>query len=248
MTVSMMVANWKMHGAHGLADQLLKDCAGFSYDVSRFEGVLMLPHVYLDRAQRMLHNTAWQWGGQNCHHLDAAAQTGEVSPSMLAEFGCSHVLIGHSERRTHVHEQNSWLKQKWLAAVAAGLVPILCVGESAAQRDAGEAKAVVAAQLNAIFSDVVPEAYPARWIVAYEPIWAIGTGRVPACEEIEAMHQWIQQILIGFSARHAQQIRLLYGGSVNRSNVQAILALQHVQGALIGGASLDSKHFFEMMT
>ena len=211
MTASMIVANWKMHGGHGLATQLLDACADFAWDTKRYEGVLMVPYVYLDRTQRLLSGSSWQWRGQNCHHQDQAAQTGEISAPMLRDFGCQYVLIGHSERRTHHHEDNDLLRQKWCAAVAAGLTPILCVGESAEERASGQANAAVQAQLQAVFSGYDFACMPDKWVVAYEPVWAIGTGRVPSCEEIAAMHQWMHAQMVGFSLTYRTNTITLWG-------------------------------------
>lgn len=184
-------------------------------------------------------------GGQNCHVEASGAHTGEVSASMLADAGAQYVIVGHSERRADNHETDDLVRAKAEAAIGAGLKPIICVGETEAERDAGKAESVVAAQL----ASSVPEAAGQHeLIVAYEPIWAIGTGRTPSNDDIRQMHASIRDRLVGRFGEKGAQIRILYGGSLKPVNAREILAIENVNGGLVGGASLLAKDFYTIIS
>lgn len=178
-------------------------------------------------------------GAQDCHPARAGAHTGDISAPMLRDAGASAVILGHSERRNGHGETDALVRAKAEAALAAGLVPIVCVGESWAEREAGQQEAVVAAQLAAS----LPDGFADTGIVAYEPVWAIGSGRTPGGEEIAAMHAMIRRTLAARFGAAAGRVPILYGGSVKAANAAAILALPEVGGALVGGASLDAAEF-----
>ena len=179
-------------------------------------------------------------GGQDCHAAESGAHSGDVSASMLADSGCAYTITGHSERRADHAETDSLVRAKAMAARAAGLVPIVCVGETEAERDAGDAVAVVARQL----AGSVPEAIGgADLVIAYEPVWAIGTGRTPSPEDVAEIHAHIRGYLRENCAE-ADRIRILYGGSVKPDSAAALLAVANVDGALVGGASLDADGFW----
>ena len=198
------------------------------------------PATVLSRVAEAVKGTAVAVGGQDCHAKVSGAHTGDVSAPMLKDAGASFVIVGHSERRTDHGESDAAVRAKAEAARAAGLTPIICIGETAAQRDAGETFAVLARQIRgSVPADLAPPAL----IVAYEPVWAIGTGRTPTLVEIEQAHAHIRAELIGHCGKPAETARLLYGGSLNPANAKAILAVPGVNGGLIGGASLKAADF-----
>ncbi len=185
-------------------------------------------------------------GGQDCHHEASGAHTGDISASMLADAGAQFVIVGHSERRADHGESDEIVCAKAEAAIGSGLKPIICVGETESQRDAGEAESVVAAQLAASIPDAAEQH---EVVVAYEPVWAIGTGRTPTLEEIATMHAAIRaQLSERFGAGRAETIRILYGGSMKPQNAREILAVENVNGGLVGGASLLAKDFYTIIS
>jgi len=222
---TLIAANWKMHGNSSWIDKP----AGFDsiYPQSQRKDIDILicpPALFLQAMAR--NSAAIMIGAQNCHHADTGAHTGEISAEMIKELGASYVIVGHSERR-EAGESDADVQAKAMAAMRHGLTPIICVGESLKEREAADAEAVVSAQLEASLP-----AIEAKIVIAYEPIWAIGTGKVPTIADIEAMHNHIRNIV-------GDKTRILYGGSVKPANAKDILAVTNVNGALIGGASLD---------
>ncbi len=184
-------------------------------------------------------------GAQDCHAAAKGAHTGCVAAGMLAEAGARYVIVGHSERRADQHERDADVKGKAVAAIDAGLIAIVCCGESEGQRDAGEAEAVVAAQLKGS----LPMAGGESLVVAYEPIWAIGTGRIPSLADVAAMHGAIRNVLSAVvGIERAQSVRILYGGSMNAGNAADLLAVPNVDGGLVGGASLTAAAFVPIIT
>ena len=233
----MIAGNWKMNmlraGAGALATALRDGAPGLGHDGLGCELLVCPPATVLAAVAEILAGSAWRVGGQDCHAAAAGAHTGDIAAPMLRDAGASHVILGHSERRADHGESDATVRAKTLAAMAAGLVPIICVGETLAQREGGQADAVVAGQLEGS----LPEGFAAAGgLVAYEPVWAIGTGRTPTSGDIVAMHASIRrQVGAG--------IRILYGGSVKPDNAAALLALPEVGGALVGGASLEAASF-----
>ena len=228
----LIAANWKMHG--DLSWRLKPaafDAILFPSERSRIEVLICPPALYI--AAMAAGTDTIAIGAQNCHHADAGAHTGEISAQMVKDAGASYVIVGHSERR-ETGETDADVKAKATAAGRHSLTPIICVGESLAQREAGKALAVVSAQLAASLP-----ADKRNIVVAYEPIWAIGTGKVPTLEDIDAMHNHIRDII-------GDGVRILYGGSVKPANAKDILAVNNVNGALIGGASLDMQSLAEI--
>ncbi|MDG2285757.1 MAG: triose-phosphate isomerase [Alphaproteobacteria bacterium] len=247
VTKRLMMGNWKMNGQDGRAAELLAEYSQADYDQQKVEAVLLVPYVYLAQAQSVLRGSAWGWGAQNCNEQLSGAQTGEISVGMLKDFDCQYVLVGHSERRQYFSENNSLLAAKYQLLLAQGLTPVLCVGESLLQRQSGCQEDVVAEQLHEVLKQISSELLPDNFIVAYEPVWAIGTGQTANVDQIGQMHALIREILSAYCTRQGQEIRLLYGGSVNRANAQDILAVENVDGSLIGGASLDSGQMIEIV-
>lgn len=237
MSSKLVIGNWKMNGRHAanlaLLGQMLDNA-----DINRDGVGLAAPAVYLAQLASVLQGSALAVAAQDVSRFAAdGAFTGETSAQMLADVGCRYVLVGHSERRQYFGEENEALSAKLQAVVAAGMVPVLCVGETLAEREAGEELIVINRQLEAL------EAIKGRdYVVAYEPVWAIGTGKVATIEQIDAVHQQIRaRVLQCYGA--SDSIRVLYGGSVKADNADAILSLASVGGALVGGASLEVNGF-----
>jgi triosephosphate isomerase len=233
MTRTRLVAgNWKMHGSRAsnsaLLDALLKEIKG----LKGVECAVCVPFPFLGEVAERLRRTALAWGAQNVSEHAQGAYTGEVSASMLAEFGCRYVIVGHSERRQLYGETDAQVAAKFAAVRAADMTPILCVGETLAERDAGRTEEVVARQLEAVhFRDGV---------LAYEPVWAIGTGRNATPEQAQAVHVFLRK-------RVPAETLIIYGGSVKPQNAAQIFAMPDVDGGLIGGASLVAKDFLDIV-
>ncbi len=216
-------------------------------DPGPVEVVLCAPFVYLDAVYGLVHGSPISVGAQNMHAEDAGAYTGEISASMLRSVGCSHVILGHSERRQYFGETDKSVRDKVVQAVRHGLVPVVCVGELLDERDKGEAEAVVARQVRGALEGV---AYPGRGklVIAYEPVWAIGTGRTASPEQAQAMHAHIRTELSGlFSEGDAARIDILYGGSMKPANADDLLSQPDINGGLIGGASLEAAPFLSIV-
>jgi triosephosphate isomerase len=233
----LVVGNWKMNGLRAQLGEV-EAIGALARDYPAVEVGLCLPATLVAAADGV--KGAAFIGAQDCHMKESGAHTGCLSAAMLAEAGASWTIVGHSERRQDQGETDADIAAKALAARAAGLKVILCVGESLDVRDAGNAEAVVAAQLLAS----LPEGAAADWLViAYEPIWAIGTGRIPTMEAVAAMHAALRATLAGRIGAQADATRILYGGSMNGDNAAELLALADVDGGLIGGASLAAAKF-----
>lgn len=201
-----------------------------------------VPFPYLYQVQSVLQATPITWGAQNLNEHGAGAYTGEVSASMLGDLACRYVLVGHSERRSLYAEDSQRVAEKFKAALDAGLVPVLCVGETLEERDAGQAEAVVAAQLDAVTGLVGVSALGSS-IVAYEPVWAIGTGRNATPEQAQAMHEFIRNRVASQDSQVAGGLQVLYGGSVKSGNAEALFNMPDIDGGLIGGAALVVDEF-----
>jgi triosephosphate isomerase len=227
--IPLVAGNWKMHGSRA-ANQALLD--GIVAGVKGVECAVCVPFPYLAQGQERLRGTQVALAAQNLSEHASGAYTGEVSGAMLAEFGCRYVLVGHSERRQLYGEPDAQVAAKFAAARAAGITPILCVGETLAEREAGRTEEVVARQLETVLA----KGGMADAVVAYEPVWAIGTGRTATPEQAQAVHGFLRQ-------RVGAATRILYGGSVKPENAAAIFAMPDVDGGLIGGASLVAQDF-----
>ena len=240
-TRTMLIAgNWKMNGlaADGLA--LAQAIAAGSSDVG-CNLLVCPPAVLIGAVGDALSGTQVALGAQDCHPDESGAHTGDISAEMLSDAGCGFVIVGHSERRADHGESDEIVHSKAIAVHRAGLIAVICVGETEAERDAGRADAVVAGQIG---GSVPGNATDANTIIAYEPVWAIGTGRTPTPEDVQAIHRHIRESVsacvgAGFAAR----VRLLYGGSVKLGNARELMALPDVDGALVGGASLAADDF-----
>jgi triosephosphate isomerase len=238
MRRKLVVGNWKMHGSHPANAQLLTALSAarpFGCDVA-----VCVPFPYLSETAVSLAGTDLRWGAQDCSAHEQGAYTGEVSASMLAEFGCRYAIVGHSERRAYHHEGDALVADKAKAALARGVTPIVCVGETLEQREAGQTDAVVKRQLSAVIHALAHCA--GEMVVAYEPVWAIGTGRTASPEQAQAVHAMLRAQLHAATPR-AAEMKILYGGSVKPDNAATLFAQPDIDGGLIGGASLKSADF-----
>ena len=237
----LIAGNWKMNGrqADGLTlARALADRA--AHDDLAADLLICPPATLLFLVAELLVDKPVALGAQDCHPKPSGAFTGDLAAPMLADAGCSYVIVGHSERRAGHREDDALVRAKAEAAVAAGLIPIVCLGETEAERDAGQALAVVERQLA---GSLPAGAEAARLVVAYEPVWAIGTGRTPTASDIDTVHRHLRGQLAGRVAE-PERVRLLYGGSVKKDNCREILGLAEVNGALVGGASLKADEFW----
>lgn len=235
---SLVVGNWKMHGSRpanaALLDGILQ-ARPFACEVA-----VCVPFPFLSETAVTLAGSDLRWGAQDCSAHEQGAFTGEVSAGMLAEFGCRYVIVGHSERRALHAESDPLVADKAKAALARGVTPIVCVGETLAQREAGQTEAVVKRQLSAVIHALGHCA--GEMVVAYEPVWAIGTGLTATPEQAQSVHAVLRAQLRAATA-HADAMRLLYGGSVKPDNAAALFAQPDIDGGLIGGASLKAADF-----
>lgn len=243
----LIAGNWKMNGltadgqalAAGLAEKV-QDGSALACDV-----LVCPPFTLIDRTLAAVKGSAIAVGAQDCHVAEKGAHTGDVAPEMIKDLGCGFVIVGHSERRTDHGETDADVKAKAEAALRAGLVAVVCVGETEAERDAGKTEEVVARQVKGS----LPEgATPETVVVAYEPVWAIGTGRTPTPEDAQAVHARIRAELKDIVGSASDSMRLLYGGSVKPSNAKELMGQADIDGALVGGASLKVEDFFGIIT
>ena len=241
MRQALVAGNWKMNGnrdsAVKLADAVLQGPEG-----GKAEVLLCPPFVYLADVARVLKDSGIRLGAQDLCAEDNGAFTGEVSGAMLRDSGCRYVIVGHSERRALFGEDDAWVARKFMAAQKAGLTPILCVGETLAEREAGSTSQVVSRQLKAVLGSAGIGAF-AGAVIAYEPVWAIGTGRTAKSDQAQEVHALIRGLLAAEDAKIAAGTRLLYGGSVKAANAAALFHMPDIDGGLVGGASLDAAEF-----
>ena len=248
MRRKLIAGNWKMHGSLTSNAGLL---AGISAGIGAESGApqcevaVCVPAPYLAQCQSLLQDSRLAWGAQDVSAHAAGAYTGEISAAMLQDFGCRFVIVGHSERRAYHGETSAVVAHKAQRALAAGLVPIVCVGETLAERESGATGAVVQEQLQAVLEVVAPvdTAQLKNLVLAYEPVWAIGTGRTATPEQAQAVHAFIRQSL---TQQGAGQVRILYGGSVKAGNAASLFAQPDIDGALVGGASLVAQEFLNI--
>jgi triosephosphate isomerase len=233
----LVAGNWKMNGSLAMAATLI---GGLKAKQGNVDLLVCPPFPYLAAVGAALAGSKLALGAQDCHANASGAHTGDVAASMLADLGCSYVILGHSERRTDHGETSGVVAAKAKAALAAGLTAIICVGETEAQRNAGEELKIVEKQ---IVESVPSEATARNAVIAYEPVWAIGTGKTPTAADVEAMHRHIRALLKSRVTGGAG-MRILYGGSVKPSNAAELMAVADVNGALVGGASLKAEDFW----
>ena len=239
----LAAGNWKMNGTSAALDELSALLA--AHPAPACEMLLCPPATLIAQAAYQTRGKALQIGGQDCHAKSSGAHTGDICAAMLKDAGAAYVILGHSERRADHGETNAQIKAKAEAALAADLTAIVCLGETEAQRDAGETLALCGSQLH---GSIPAGATSAKLVIAYEPVWAIGTGRTPTLEQIGQVHAFLRAELVKALGEDGHGVRILYGGSVKPSNAAEIFAVKDVDGALVGGASLKAADFGAIVT
>ena len=239
MRRALVAGNWKMHGTRASVKGLLEGLvAGVSEGLPAGDApeIVVCPsYVHVPQALSLTADSAIEVGAQDCSHMQAGAFTGEVSAEMLVDQGCKWVILGHSERRQYHDESDDLVAAKLTAAISVGLLPIVCVGETREQREAGDAEAVVGRQLAGALDE---QSGLEHLVIAYEPVWAIGTGLTATPQQAQDMHAYIRRVLADTEGVHAEQTRILYGGSVKAGNAAELFAGNDIDGALVGGAAL----------
>jgi len=242
MRQPLVAGNWKLNGNKQSIEKLLQGVLGGMRDVKKAEVAVCAPYIYIPQVADMLKNSTVSYGSQNISEYESGAYTGEISATMLQEFGCKYAIVGHSERRSIYGETDEQVANKFVASQKAGIRPILCVGELLEEREAGETESVVARQLDAVVDKAGIEAFKDA-VIAYEPVWAIGTGKTASPDQAQDVHAFIRQRLAKQSAEIAATVQILYGGSVKPDNAESLFAQADIDGGLIGGASLDAAGF-----
>ncbi|MNM80341.1 Triosephosphate isomerase [compost metagenome] len=242
MRRALVAGNWKMHGTRSSVSELIKGLQQLALPMD-VEVAVFPPYLYIDQVLKGLEGKSIAVGAQNCAvEPGQGALTGEVSAGQLADAGCRLVLVGHSERRQIIGESDEVVSRKFAAAQSCGLIPVLCIGESLEEREAGKTLEVVGRQLGSVIENLGVEVF-SRAVVAYEPVWAIGTGLTAAPEQAQQVHAAIRAQLAAEDAEVAQGVRLLYGGSVKAANAAELFGMPDIDGGLIGGASLNADEF-----
>ena len=238
----LVAANWKMNGTLQTVRPLLKGIAAGCKEGIPAEVAICPPFIYLAETATLLSGSDISLGAQNVSEHASGAHTGEISAAMLKDLGCKYVIIGHSERRHIYGESDAAVARKFMRAVQTGLIPILCVGEELSDREAGQTEEVVARQLDAVIQVASIGSF-SKAVIAYEPVWAIGTGRVATQDQAQEVHAFIRLRLARHDSGVADRMRILYGGSVKASNAGDLFSMADIDGGLIGGASLQAEEF-----
>ncbi len=248
MRTFLIAGNWKMNAGPAEARQLATDIANkWKNKTFSSEALLCPPYISIPAAAKVFADTAFKTGAQNVHTEDNGAYTGEISTSMLKDAGCEYVIIGHSERREYFLEDDELVARKTKKVIDDGLKAILCVGEKLEERKSGSHKAVVKRQINAVL-EYLGSDFSDKLIIAYEPVWAIGTGETATPKQAQEMHQYIRDLIAEkWGDSSAEKIRILYGGSMKPGNAKELLSQKDVDGGLIGGASLKADSYSEIL-
>ncbi len=247
MRQPMVAGNWKMNGTLAEARELIEGIKAGIAEVKKAEVAVCPPFVYLALVQAGLQGSGVAWGGQDVSTQASGAYTGEIAGHMLTDFGCKYVIIGHSERRTYHGESDALVAEKYQAALNAGLMPIFCIGETLEERESGITEAVVARQVDAVIDHCGVDAL-SKGVIAYEPVWAIGTGKTATPEQAQDVHAFIRARVAAHSTAVADRVRVLYGGSMKPGNAAELMAKPDIDGGLIGGASLKADDFLGICT
>lgn len=247
MRQPLVAGNWKMNGSRSSIKELLEGIKAGMGDVNAAEVAVCSPHIFLGDVQAQLDGSAITWGGQDISVQESGAYTGETAGSMLAEYGCKYAIIGHSERRTYHGETDQVVAEKFTASRKAGLVPIFCIGETLEERETGVTEEVIARQLDAVIEHCGVEML-GEGVIAYEPVWAIGTGKTASPEQAQEVHAFIRSRIAASNADVAAKIQILYGGSMNPGNAKELIGQADIDGGLIGGASLKPADFLAVAT
>ena len=248
MRRKFIAGNWKMNTNRAEAVALATAVAAKVGSSSNVDVAVCPPNVYLEAVGQAIKGSAVGLGVQNCYHEAKGAFTGEISPQMARDIGCTYVILGHSERRQIFKESNHDVNRKVLAALGVGLTPIMCVGETLDQRQSGQTAAVVREQVEGSLAGLSAEQM-LKIVIAYEPVWAIGTGVVATPEQAEEVHADLRRLLqTGYNSQVASAVRIQYGGSVNAENAATLLGQPNIDGALVGGASLKADSFLAIVS
>ncbi|QGU32263.1 triose-phosphate isomerase [Thermochromatium tepidum] len=242
MRQPLIAGNWKMNNTRAGAESLIQGVIEGSTGMTKTEIAVCVPFVFLELGQRLLSGTPIRLGAQNVSTEASGAYTGEISAAMLREFGCRYVICGHSERRQYYGETDAVVAKKLAMVVSSGMTPILCVGETLEQREQGVTETVIARQIDAIIEANGIDSI-GQIEIAYEPVWAIGTGKTATPEQAQEVHAFIRRRIAAHGGAIAEKMRILYGGSVKPSNAADLLAMPDIDGGLIGGASLVAEEF-----
>ena len=245
MRYPLVAGNWKMNGSAESIGDLLEGIKGGAETAKSAELAVLPPFVYLAQVQQLLSGTSIAWGAQSLSEHGSGAFTGEVAAAMLMDFGCKYVTVGHSERRTLYGETDAIVAKKFAAARQAGITPILCVGETLEERESGVTETVIERQINAVLELEGVQGLGDS-VIAYEPVWAIGTGKTASPAQAQDVHAFIRGKIAESDVNIAGEVRILYGGSMKGSNAAELLAMPDIDGGLIGGASLDAQEFLSI--
>ncbi len=245
MRKPLVAGNWKMNGSRESNNALIKGIIEGSSQVTNAEILVCPPFVYISEVAALLEGTDIAYGSQDVAKEEVGAYTGEISVSMLKDIGCTYAIVGHSERRALYGDTDKIVAQKFAAAQNGGLTPVLCVGELLEEREAGQTEAVVEKQLQAVV-DLVGISALEKSVVAYEPVWAIGTGKTASPEQAQEVHAFIRGWISKEDAAVAEKVRILYGGSVKAANAKELFSQADIDGGLIGGASLAADEFISI--
>ncbi len=247
MRRKLVVGNWKMHGDLESNKSLLEHIITGLRDYKNADYVVCVPNPYLFQARELLSETNVVWGGQNVNQHEEGAFTGAVAPHMLTDLGCTYVLLGHSERRVLFHETNLTAAARFDASIKASLTPVLCVGETLAEHEAGLTEVIVASQMDAVLATLGDAAFAkamqVNMVFAYEPVWAVGTGKTATPQQAQTVHKFIRDRIARRNEDAANHVRIIYGGSIRASNAAELFAMPDVDGGLVGGASLLAEEF-----
>jgi len=244
MRKTIVAGNWKMNASKDSVESLVTDILSGASDVST-DIIVCAPFPYLSQVEALIEGSNLMLGAQNLNVNASGAFTGEVSAEMIKDFGANHVIVGHSERRSLYGETSEIVAEKTKAAIDSGLTPILCLGESLDQRESGKTESVVSEQLNKVIKAVGIEAFN-NIIIAYEPVWAIGTGVTATPEQAQAVHKFIRDLLATSDQDIADKTAILYGGSMNAGNAVELISCSDIDGGLIGGAALKAEDFLQI--
>lgn len=247
MRQKIVAGNWKMHGSQAAVADLLTVLTAGMARIDKVQCVLLSPFVYLSQLAQTLQGSAIVWGAQDVSANEPGAYTGDIAAQMLLDLDCRYVLVGHSERRLLHHEDNTLVALKFAQVRRHGLIPILCVGETLEQRQSGQTEATIQAQIDAVLNLQAGVDGVRGAVIAYEPVWAIGTGISASPEQAQEVHAMIRHKITQLDQEIANQLPILYGGSVKANNAQALFAMPDIDGGLVGGASLDGDEFLGIM-
>lgn len=245
MRTRLVMGNWKMNGRLSQLDALLSSLINELSEQEQAHCVVFPPAIYIPKIQSLLSDSAIRFGAQNIYPANAGAFTGELSAVMLQDFNCQYVLVGHSERRQLFGENENFVAKKFHHAKESDMIPVLCVGETLSEREQGLTETVIARQLHAVLQD--KNDVFNHCVIAYEPVWAIGTGQNASAEQAQAVHVFIREVIAEREPTNAARVPILYGGSVNENNARSLFIMPDVDGGLVGGASLNARQFVEIV-